>query len=89
MSIPNKLSKENFDDPLDILNIPQYPEIYNEYEFNRYIRLVGIVYNIRLTKFNTVKEITYATPKPGLGERQCYKVKCPYWFDNVVCWRCE
>ncbi len=80
---------ENWDSVLDTLNIPENPEVYNEVETRRLIRLIGIEYNAKLDKYNNIEKISYKKPEPELGETNCDRIKCPQWISNVVCWKCE
>jgi len=85
----NKTSiTENWDSVLDTLNIPQNPEIYNEVETRRFVRLIGIEYNAKLDKYNNIEHISYKEPEPELGETNCERIKCPQWISNIVCWKC-
>lgn len=84
-----KVKIDKFDDPLDMLVIPEYPELYNEIDIKKFIRLVTIEYNLVLDKFNRIKRVTYKKPLPELGETTCYRIKCPAWFENILCWKCD
>lgn len=80
---------ENWDSVLDMLNIPQNPEIYNEVETRRFIRLIGIEYNAKMDKYNNIEKISYKKPEPEAGETNCRVTNCPQWVSNIGCWKCE
>ena len=73
---------------LDTLRIPNNPVSINEADSRKFIRLIGIEKHLKMDKYDNVEKITYSKPKPELGEKYCFRVKCPAWFSEVVCWKC-
>ena len=84
----SKLNIEGANFTLDTLQVPDNPLPINEIDTRRYIRLVGIEKNAKMDKYDRVEKITYTKPKPELGETKCFRVPCPYWFSEIVCWKC-
>ena len=70
------------------MSILQNPELTNEIDANNHIRIIGIEKNVKMDKNGRVEYITYAKPLPESGEVACYKITCPAWLNDVVCWKC-
>lgn len=81
-------NKEHAAFQLDGLYIPDNPLPNNEANAQRFIRIVGIEYHIKMDKYDRAERITYKPPKPEIGETKCVRTKCPAWYTGVVCWRC-
>lgn len=74
---------------LDGLYVPEDPEQYDVIDVRaRYRGILGVKPNLLIDKNDQIKKITFAPPKPGLGETKCVPTECPYWFNNVYCWKC-
>jgi len=73
---------------LDTLRILDNPTAINEADSRKYIRLIGIEKHLKMDKYDNVEKISYKKPKPESGETSCFRVKCPYWYSEVVCWKC-
>lgn len=73
---------------LDTLQIPNNTIPINEIDTRRFIRLIGVEKHLKMDKYDRIEKMTYGKPKPELGETKCYRVSCPYWFSEVVCWKC-
>lgn len=86
--IKRYLDKENFVFELDALHIPENPVDLNEIDVRRYYRTIGIDKHAKLDKYNNIEKILYGKPKPEMGETRCFPVNCPYWINNIVCWKC-
>ena len=75
---------------LDGLYVPEDPEQYDVIDVrSRYRGILGVKPNLLIDKNDQIKKITYAPPLPGVGETKCLPTECPYWFNNVYCWRCK
>lgn len=84
----NKIEHAAF--ALDGLYLPEDPEQYDVLDIrSRYRGILGVKPHLLIDKNDQIKKITYAPPKPGVGERQCKLSECPVWFNNVYCWRCS
>ena len=83
-------NKEHASFLLDNLNINRYqnPEIMNEIESRANYRIITINKHVKLDKNGRIEYITYAKPTSEHGELGCYKVTCPSWITNIVCWKC-
>jgi len=75
---------------LDGLYLPEDPEQYNLLDLRtRYRGILGVKPNLLIDKNDQIKKLTYAPPKPGLGETKCYLTECPVPIAEVYCWRCS
>ena len=73
---------------MDASRIPDNPFPYNEIDSRKFLRLVEIEKHLKMDKYDKVEKVTYSKPKPESGESTCFRVKCPYWFSEVICWKC-
>jgi hypothetical protein len=73
---------------LDQLRILQNPETLNEIDARVYSRVSAIDHHAKIDKNGRIEHITYQKPSPENGEQSCYKVDCPSWITNIICWKC-
>jgi len=73
----------------DSLQIPDNGYTINEINTGKYNRLSGIEKHVKIDKYDRIEKITYQKPQKELGETECNKVNCPYWLNEVICWKCK
>ena len=73
---------------LDTLRIPVNPVAFNEIAVRNYVRIIGIDKHVKLDKYNNVEKILFKQPTPESGETYCKRVICPYYLENIACWKC-